>query len=194
MTSTDFTFPQPTDDELAAQQPRNSRPQSPLIYASAGAGFNHYDQGAQPVGTDVAGAYSAHSDGSGVSGAVSTPGASATVEANSRTLGKTAMVLSIVAVVLSVAASAILGATVGPTEAASGYYFTDTPDWYQTLSTVLVGLQALCTGLGLTGLVLGIVSAVASRGRAFGIVAIAAAAIAPFVSFGTFVALGFTFA
>ena len=41
---------------------------------------------------------------------------------------------------------------------------------------------------------MGIVSAVTARGRTFGIIAIAAAAIAPFLSFGTFVALSFAFA
>jgi vacuolar-type H+-ATPase subunit I/STV1 len=164
MTSTDFTYPQPTDDELAAQQPWNPAPNAPLIYSSPGAGFDH-----------TAGPHEADAT-------------------NSPTLGRTAMVLSIVAGVLSVVASVILGATVGPAEAASGYYFTDTPDWYQTLAAVLVGLQALCTGLGLTAIVLGIVAAVTDRGRTFAIFAIAAAVIAPFVSFATFVALSFAFA
>ena len=111
--------------------------------------------------------------------------------AMSPTLGKVAVALSIVAMVLSLAASVILGATVGPSEAASGYYFTDTPDWYQTLATVLVGVQGLCTCVGITGIILGITAAVTGRGRTPGIIAIAVAAIAPFVSFGTFVALSF---
>ncbi len=111
--------------------------------------------------------------------------------AKSPTLGKVAVVFSIVAMVLSLAASVILGATVGPSEAATGYYFTDTPDWYQTLATVLVGVQGLCVCSGLTAIVLGITAAATGRGRTPGIIAIAIAAIAPFVSFGTFVALSF---
>ena len=89
---------------------------------------------------------------------------------------------------------AILAATIGPTEAASGYYFTDVPEWYQSLATGLVVLQVLCAGVGITAIIMGIVSAVTARGRAFGIIAIAAAAIAPLLSFGTFVALSFVFA
>src|SRR5699024_1123722 len=102
--------------------------------------------------------------------------------------------MALIATVLTLAASAILGATVGPAEAAAGYYFTDTPDWYQSLATGLVGLQVLCAGVGVTGLIMGIVSAVTARGRAFRTIAIAAPAIAPFLSSGTFVALSFAFA
>lgn len=171
MTSTDFSYPQPIDDELAAQQPRVPTPPAQPIYASP-----HPDDLDH---THDAGA-TARMDGD--------------ASAKSPTLGKAALTLSIVAMVLSLAASAILGATVGPSEAASGYYFTDTPDWYQTLATVLVGVQGLCTCVGITGIVLGIVSTVTGRGRTPGIIAIAVAAIAPFVSFGTFVALSFIFA
>jgi hypothetical protein len=169
MTSTDFTYPQPTDDELAAQQPRNPVPNAPLVYSSPG----------------VAGPHSA---------APHSPRTDPADATNSPALGRTAMVLSLVAGVLSVVASVILGATVGPSEAASGYYFTDTPDWYQSLAAALVGLQALCTGLGVTAIILGIVAAVTARGRTFGIIAISAAVVAPFVSFGTFIALSFAFA
>ena len=114
--------------------------------------------------------------------------------AKSPTLGKVAVALSIVAMALSLAASVILGVTVGPSEAASGYYFTDVPEWYESLATGLVGLQVLCAVAGVTTIIMGIVSAVTARGRTFGIIAIAAAAIAPLLSFGTFVALSFAFA
>lgn len=198
MTSTDFSYPQPTDDELAAQQPRNPGDNVPPIYSSPGAGFDQYEHVPHQVGPHAADANSGASSGSvggaRTAGTMDTAGSSATGAVNSPTLGKTAMALSIIAGALSLVASAILGATIGPSEAASGYYFSDIPDWYQTLAAVLVGLQALCTGLGVLGIVLGIVSAVTARGRTFGIVAIAAALIAPFVSFGTFVALSFTFA
>lgn len=199
MTSTDFSYPQPTDDELAAQQPRNPGDNVPPIYSSPGAGFDQYEHAPNQVGTDAADANSAGANSGSVGGArtagtMDTAGSSATGAVNSPTLGKTAMALSIIAGALSLVASAILGATIGPSEAASGYYFSDIPDWHQTLAAVLAGLQALCTGLGVLGIVLGIVSAVTARGRTFGIVAIAAALIAPFVSFGTFVALSFAFA
>ena len=168
MTSTDFSYPQPTDDELAAQQPRVPTPPAQPIYAS-------------PHPDDLADAHDA-------AATARTDGAAS---AKSPTLGKVAVALAIVAMVLSLAASVILGATVGPSEATSGYYFTDTPDWYQTLATVLVGVQGLCTCAGITGIILGITAAVTERGRTPGVVAIAVAAIAPFVSFGTFVVLSF---
>ncbi|MCU4298508.1 hypothetical protein D3I60_15750 [Brevibacterium permense] len=167
MTSTDFSYPQPTDDELAAQQPRVPNRSAQPVYAS-------------PRPDDMAQAQDAA--GARMDGAAS---------AKSPTLGKAAVALSIIAMVLSLAASVILGATVGPSEAASGYYFADTPDWYQTLAIVLFGVQGLCTCLGITGIILGITAAVAGRGRTPGTIAIAVAAIAPFVSFGTFIALSF---
>lgn len=184
MTSTDFTYPQPTDDELAAQQPRSPSPHAPLIYSSPGAGLEQYEHAPDPSGA---------AGPAGVPGGVAgVPGAA--VSAKSPTLGKTALVFALIGAVLTLAASAILAATIGPTQAASGYYFTDVPEWYQSLATGLVGLQVLCAGVGITAIIMGIVSAVTARGRTFGIIAIAAAAIAPLLSFGTFVALSFVFA
>src|SRR5699024_5259236 len=184
MTSTDFTYPQPTDDELAAQQPRSPSPHAPLIYSSPGAGLEQYEHAPDPSGA---------AGPAGVPGGVAgVPGAA--VSAKSPTLGKTALVFALIGAVLTLAAAAILAATIGPTEAASGYYFTDVPEWYQSLATGLVGLQVLCAGMGITAIIMGIVSAVTARGRTFGIIAIAAAAIAPLLSFGTFVALSFAFA
>jgi hypothetical protein len=188
MTSPDFTYPQPTDDELAAQQPRTPSLHAPLIYSSPGTGFDHCE-------------YAPHSRAAGATRAAGTAGAIGTTRAaraadpaESPALGKTALILSILATVLTLAASALLGATVDPAEAASGYYFTDTPDWYQGLAIGLVALQALCACLGTAAIVMGIVSTITGRGRTFGIVAIAAAAVAPFASFGTFLALSFAFA
>ena len=205
MTSTDFTYPQPTDGELAAQQPWGPAPNPPLIYSSPTTGFDHFDQLPHSAGAPTPGASS--SAGSPTPTASSTAGGGANADGFAYTagphvadapispaMGRTAMVLSIVAGVLSVVASVILGVTVGPAEAASGYYFADSPDWYQSLAAALVGLQALCTGLGVTAIILGIIAAVTARGRTFGIIAIAAAVIAPFVSFGTFIALSFAFA
>jgi hypothetical protein len=184
MTSTDFTYPQPTDDELAAQQPRSPSPHAPLIYSSPGAGLEQYERAPNPPGAVEPSAVA------GASGGVT----GAPVSAKSPTLGKSALVLALIAAVLTLVASAILGATLGPTEAASGYHFADVPEWYQILATGLVGLQVLCAGVGITAIIMGIVSAVTARGRIFGIIAIAAAAIAPLLSFGMFVALSFAFA
>ena|SRR5699024_8149853 len=184
MTSTDFTYPQPTDDELAAQQPRSPSPHAPLIYSSPGAGLEQYERAPDPSG--AAGPAGAPGGVAGVPGAA--------VSAKSPTLGKTALVFALIGAVLTLAASAILAATIGPTEAASGYYFTDVPEWHQSLATGLAGLQVLCAGMGITAIIMGIVSAVTARGRTFAIIAIAAAAIAPLLSFGTFVALSFAFA
>ena len=192
MTSTDFTYPQPTDDELAAQQPRSPSPHAPLIYSSPGAGLEQFERAPNPPGALAPSGATGPSDVTGPSGATGAPGGPDS--AKSPTLGKTALVLALIAAVLTLAASAILGATVGPTEAATGYYFTDAPDWYESLATGLVSLQVLCAGAGVTAIIMGIVSTVTARGRTFGIIAIAAAAIAPFLSFGTFVALSFAFA
>jgi hypothetical protein len=184
MTSTDFTYPQPTDDELAAQQPRSPSPHAPLIYSSPGAGLEQYERAPDPSGAAgvVRGARRCRRGAGGRGfGEVADSGEDGPgLRAHRR--GS------------HLAASAILAATIGPTEAASGYYFTDVPEWYQSLATGLVGLQVLCAGMGITAIIMGIVSAVTARGRTFGIIAIAAAAIAPLLSFGTFVALSFVFA
>src|SRR5699024_3875701 len=112
MTSTDCTYPQPTDDELAAQQPRSPSPHAPLIYSSPGAGLEQYEHAPDPSGA---------AGPAGVPGGVAgVPGAA--VSAKSPTLGKTALVFALIGAVLTLAASAILAATIGPTEAASGYY------------------------------------------------------------------------
>src|SRR5699024_5272456 len=113
MTSTDFTYPQPTDDELAAQQPRSPSPHAPRIRSPPVAGLEQYGRAPPPPGAagPVAGAPG------GVAGAP--------VSAKSPTLGKPALGFALIGAVRTLVASAILGATVGPTEAASGYYFAD---------------------------------------------------------------------
>ena len=163
MTSPDFMYPQPTDDELAAQQPLAAAigSRGPVEPSSA-SGPNSLDP--EPTTAD------------------------------SRHLGRLAAALTISAAGLSLIASIVLGVTVGPVEAANGRYFTDVPDWYRNLAIGLLGLQALCTAIGLTGLTMGIVSAVTGRGRTQGIIASAVALVAPFISVGVFIILAFMFA
>lgn len=159
MTSTNFAYPQPTDDELAAQMSAD----------------DHFPN---------------HPNRSGPSGSVPAPGPGAL----SPRLGRAALILSIIAAGLSLIASAILGSTVGPMEAASGYYFSDLPSWYTGIAVGLFSVQGLCAVLGLTGLVMGIVATATGRGRTQGILAIAIAAFAPIISFALFVILSFALA
>lgn len=166
-------YPQPTDDELAAQQPH-----------TAAAGSHVHGPGHSPASPDFSAAPStefAHGE--------ATP-----TGTNRQRLGKIALVLTIIAAGLSMIVSIILGVTIGPMENDSGYYFTDTPSWYQHLAIAFSGLQVLCAALGVTGLIMGIVSAVTGAARTQGIVAIAIAVLAPFVSFGIFMILAFIFA
>ena len=179
MTSPDFMYPQPTDDELAAQQPLAAALGSHMVASSTGqtAGAGHIHS-------------SAHTP---VSSGSETHSRIAMTDANRARLGKVALATAIVAAGLSLIASIILGVTVGPTEAEYGYYFTDAPDWYRNLAIGLFGLQALCTALGITGLIMGIVSVATGRGRTQGIVAVAITVLAPFISFSVFLILAFMF-
>lgn len=183
MTSPDFMYPQPTDDELAAQQPR-----TPALSGRAGGAAR------APVSLPGTGVSAA----SAVSKASGDPAASAAAASNTEEnrprFGKVALVVAILAAGMSLISSIILGATIGPMEASSGYHFTDTPSWYQNLAFVLFGLQALGAALGITGLIMGIVSAVTGRSRTQGIVAIAITILAPLVSFAVFMVLSFTIA
>ncbi|SDS23028.1 hypothetical protein SAMN04489751_1532 [Brevibacterium sandarakinum] len=167
MTSPDFMYPQPTDDELAAQQPYTT---------TLGSHAHVVDHTPASSGTET------DHDGTPPAGA------------NRPRLGKVAMVVAIIAAGLSLIASFVLGLTLGPMEIEYGYYFTDTPSWYRNLAIALFGLQALCTAIGITGLIMGIVSAATGRGRTQGIIAVAITVLAPFVSFAIFMILGFAFA
>ncbi|MGO2863213.1 MAG: hypothetical protein ACTIC1_18790 [Brevibacterium sp.] len=170
MTSPDFMYPQPTDDELASQQPW---PTGPTGAPSA--------PGAEP--------HSAYG-GPNPQHAALQRQIHPPVEKSPR-LGVVALTLSIIAASVSLVASIVLALTVGPAEAASGYYFTDIPEWMQTLSIGLLGLQGLLTGLGIAGLITGIIATVTARGRTQGIIATAVAVLAPLVSFGVFVTMSF---
>ncbi|MCD1287724.1 MULTISPECIES: hypothetical protein [unclassified Brevibacterium] len=167
MTSPNFMYPQPTDDELASQQPGSTGA------PSAPGGEPHSDHGG-PNPQQAALHQQTHP----------------LVEKSPR-LGVVALTLSIIAASVSLVASIVLALTVGPAEAASGYYFTDIPEWMQTLSIGLLGLQGLLTGLGIAGLITGIIATVTARGRTQGIIATAVAVLAPLVSFGVFVTMSF---
>ncbi|MCF2573511.1 hypothetical protein [Brevibacterium sp. UCMA 11754] len=181
MTSPDFMYPQPTDDELAAQQPYT---------AALGLGSHAHDAGHSPASPDSSASLrSPRALGTELAHDEVTP-----TGANRPRLGKIALVLTIIAAGLSLIASIILGVTIGPMENDSGYFFADTPSWYQNLAIAFSGLQVLCAALGVTGLIMGIVSAVTGTARTQGIVAIAIAVLAPFISFGIFMVLAFTFA
>ncbi|WP_145997447.1 hypothetical protein [Brevibacterium sp. 239c] len=157
MTSPDFMYPQPTDDELAAQQP----------YTAA-------------LGSQVS--------------TLSRSPVSSPADANRPLLGKVALGITIIAAGLSLLASITLGVTIGPVENEHGHFFTDIPSWYQNLAIALAGLQVLCAALGVTGLIMGIVSAASDRARTQGIIAIAIAVLAPFISFGLFMILSLAIA
>lgn len=167
MTSPDFTYPQPTDDELAAQQPY-----------TAAVGSHVHSPGRSPASPSAVAAHDGASP----------------ADANRLLLGKVALVITIIAAGLSLIASFILGVTIGPMEANYGHYLTDTPSFYRNLAIALAGLQVLCAALGVTGLIMGIISATTGRARTQGIIAIALAVLVPFISFGIFIILSFTFA
>lgn len=96
------------------------------------------------------------------------------VRASSWALG-----LSLLALIGGLAAMSAVGFSVAPMEAASGYYFSDTPLWYQV--AVLVGFASLLiwTVAGLAGIVLAVLGLRAGRGRARAISAIVLAVLAP---------------
>ncbi|MCM1012996.1 MULTISPECIES: hypothetical protein [unclassified Brevibacterium] len=166
MTSPNFSYPQPTDDELAAQMP---------------AGPSALRTPAPPVPGPV----------DPVTGLVDPVPGSAVAGAPSPRLGKWALGLTLGAAALSLIASMILGATAGPAEAANGRYFSDAPAWLTVLGTTLFALQGLCTLAGLSGLVMGIIATATDRGRTQGIIATAVAIFTPVISFALFLVLSF---
>lgn len=166
MTSPDFTYPQPTDSELRAQQPGDDdlhqKPHTPALGTSD---------------SEVAQAAWAAQ-------APQTP-------QQSQRLGRVALGLAIAAAGLSLLASIVLGLTVGPIEADYGSTIAEAPDWVGSLALALMGLQAVLTGVGITALVVGMVAAALHRGRVLGIVATIIAVLAPVVSFGVYIVLSF---
>jgi hypothetical protein len=103
-----------------------------------------------------------------------------------RSLGRTAAVLVILAMGLSIASSVVVGLGLGPVQ------------WRRETGSVADGdglLEAVYLGLAsaqllaTAGLVLGIVAAVRDRGRMPGVVAIVVAVLGPVASFAVFTGL-----
>lgn len=122
-------------------------------------------------------------------------------EARPRTLGLIAMLLAIAVIVLSVIASVIVGVTFGQyaTTGEASFSFDSrdlTADQAAAVAPagVIMGAQLLLgTVAGILAIVLGIVAVATRRGRAFGVVGIVVAALAPVLSFVVyFVALAVT--
>ena len=113
-----------------------------------------------------------------------------------RTLGAVSMGIALAVFVLSLVASAIVGANERPlaTRTATSFAFNTsdlTPDQARAFApfALLVGAQLLLgTILGVLALVLGIIAAATKRGRAFGVVGIVVAAAAPILSFAVYMA------
>ncbi|MGP9611780.1 hypothetical protein ACT3SQ_01990 [Brachybacterium sp. AOP42-C2-15] len=99
-----------------------------------------------------------------------------------------ALGLSLLALIGGIVAMGAVGASVAPMEAASGYYFTDTPLWYQV--AVLVGFASLLiwTVAGLAGVVLAVLGLRAGSGRARAISAIVLAVLAPVLTLAVLLA------
>jgi hypothetical protein len=107
-----------------------------------------------------------------------------------RSLGRTAAVLVILAMGLSIASSVVVGLGLGPVQ-----YRRETgsvADGDGLLEAVYLGLasaQLVWLALATAGLVLGIVAAVRDRGRMPGVVAIVVAVLGPVASFAVFTGL-----
>lgn len=168
-------YPQPTDDELAAQQPRTEVPGTRTGALGGHASASGGDHEPPPLSPEAS---------------FNTSSA----EANHPRLGRAALAIAISAAGISLISSIVLALTIGGMEAKYGYNFADIPTWYRNVAIGLFGLQALCAALGITGLIMGIVAAVTDRGRTQAIVATAISVMAPFVSFGLFTILSFTLA
>lgn len=105
----------------------------------------------------------------------------------SKKLGKTALLIGIIAAGLSIVASGVFGGVGGSLQAEHGDQFATAVNWFQPLTVVLLCIQVLCALLGLAGLIMGIVAAATNRGRVHGIIAAAIVIIGPAVSFGAYV-------
>ncbi len=111
-----------------------------------------------------------------------------------RTFGVVSMAIALAVFVLSVAASVIVGVNAGPlaTRSSTSFSFNTsdlTPDQAAAFAPValLIGAQMLLgTILGITALVLGIIAVSTKRGRAFGVVGIVVAAVAPIASLAVY--------
>jgi len=112
-----------------------------------------------------------------------------------RTLGAVSMGLALAVFVLSMVASAYVGASAGPLSHRTATSFAfDSSNVSSAHSATIASIGILTvaqlvfgTVLGIVALVLGIVAAATKRGRAFGVVGIVVAALAPVLSFGLYI-------
>lgn len=94
------------------------------------------------------------------------------------------LVLSLLALVGSVAAMAYIGLTVIPVEAGSGYYFSDTPGAYQVTVVIAAASMILWTLLGIAGIICAIVALVRRARPAAPVLALCVGVLAPLLSIG----------
>lgn len=99
-----------------------------------------------------------------------------------------ALALALLALIGGATVMGAVGASVAPMEAESGYYFSDTPGWYQ--GAVLAGLGSLLVWsvAGIAAIVLAVLGLRASGGRARAITAISLAVLAPALSLAVLLA------
>ena len=90
--------------------------------------------------------------------------------------------LSLLALLGGVVAMGAVGATLAPMEAASGYYFGDTPAEYRWAVLAAFASLLLWSAAGIAGLVLGLVGLRGGRGRTRAVWAIVLAVLAPVLS------------
>ena len=90
-----------------------------------------------------------------------------------------ALWLALLALIGGTAVMGAVGATVPPMEAVSGYYFSDTPLWYQVAVLAGFGSLLVWSAAGLSGIVLAVLGLRAGAGRTRAIIAIVLAVIAP---------------
>ncbi|MDN5601582.1 MAG: hypothetical protein ACTHV2_10565 [Brachybacterium sp.] len=99
-----------------------------------------------------------------------------------------ALALALLALIGGAAVMGAVGATVPTMEAESGYYFSDTPGWYQ--GAVLAGFGSLLVWsvAGIAAIVLAVLGLRAGGGRARAITAIVLAVLAPALSLAVLLA------
>lgn len=104
-------------------------------------------------------------------------------------LGRTSLVVAIVAAVGSIACAAIVGATVGPAQLALGPHLVDLPSGLFWSIVGLLGSQLFWFGLGLTAIVMGIAALVRGPRTAGAVSAIVVGVGFPFLTLFTLVLL-----
>lgn len=101
-------------------------------------------------------------------------------------LDRRALALAVIALTGAIVSAVIVGATIGPMEAAHGRLLSDTPTWYQGIVWALGASQAAWAALGIAGLVAGIVARGRRGGGARAVVAILLAVLGPAAAGGAF--------